>query len=80
METPAAPLRARLPKATSIVVKKSALQGTSTFGNAAAIVAPPASVKGKIASLLQEIHGQYQREWAVKLNGDETGYGDHAFE
>lgn len=77
----AAPLRATVPKASSVVIKKPALQGAAgAFGNAAAIVAPPASVKAKIAAQLQEIGSQYQREWAVKLSSDETSYGDQAFE
>jgi hypothetical protein len=80
MEPEAAPERARVPRASSIAIKKSALQDSAANGSAAAITAQPASVKGKIAALLQEIHAQYQRGWAVKLGGAEIGYGDTAFE
>jgi hypothetical protein len=69
-----------VPRASSIAIKKSALQGGGPNGSAAAITAHPASVKAQIAAVLQEIHAQYQREWAVKLSGDEAGYGDTAFE
>jgi hypothetical protein len=69
-----------VPRASSIAIKRSALQGAGSVGNASAIVPPPASVKDRIAAVVQDVHAQYQREWAVKLGGGEGSYGDTAFE